>query len=244
MLPDNINGKCREYINNMAEYYEQEYLIDDEASFGLISINIREMIENKNNKVMYIRGLVLFSIIVSDAYKVLEYKFKSNTLSKSEVLLYDMLKANQDIEEIFYFIKYDRRLFNYLVKSTYDFYNMNSLGKRLLIQNLGDNENEHLNKLCVTHEFDLATYKKPLTKDTIIKIYASYKKEYQFDLNTISYTDEEIIKMISSYIKKLYDINIEEYERIVSSLIDNNADNSSIEELIGNLVKKSEYSKK
>lgn len=212
MLPKNVNIIGRKYINDNVNMIKQLRPILKDVSIYSLVANWINVMYKCNNIILSVRGSMVFSLLVTDTYKILNHKLKYNIITDEEIILFDLIKSGKNINNIYMSVKSNFEQFALLVKSTYQFYNMNILGQRLLFSELEEKDNHYLNELVLTHQNDMDYYLKPLSIDQIFKIYDELKDKYQYDLQLKTENDYEIINKLIYYFKKLKLNNPSNYE--------------------------------
>ncbi len=199
----NFNKEIRKQINYIVENKLLEGISTKEGIDKIM--NYIYSLENSKEKVAGVYREFFMGVVYLDAYKMYAYRHKQGISSEEDIDVYYQLFNIVDFNDLLAEISANIGLFNIMIKASYDFHNLNGLGKVLVVRSLSLSENKKLSEIFPCHNLDLDTYYEPVTIDKLIK---NIRNQYKFYEQTIMIDfSEGIIFTIVGFIKNLYMID-------------------------------------
>ena len=203
--------KIKEYIDALKENYYYQDRIEIELYKKIVELK-KENILNFN---------ILTSLVFADAYKILNQLLKTNNITDEELELFNLLKTVDSIEYLTSNI--DNGTISLLLEYSLKYYESSQLFKIECLYNLDEEDNEKISSINLSHTLELKRYKQDLKcedlmdikKDMILK---NNKKNRISDYNI----EDNILEMITSFIKNLYILNPNNFYSLFRDIIKTN----------------------
>lgn len=196
----NFNQSIRKQIFDVVE---KNLLVGISTKEGIDKImDYIYSLEDTNEKSIGVYREFFMGVVYLDAYKMYAYKIKQGIASEEDIDTFYQLYNIIDFNDLYAEISANIGLFNTMIKAAYDFYNLNGLGKILVVRSLSLSENKKLSEIFPCHNLDLDTYYEPVTIDKLIK---NIRSQYKFYERTLMIDfPEGIISTVVGFIKNLY----------------------------------------
>lgn len=186
------------YRNNLLIYWREleDILFNDEEITNLLTIKFKYLESDI--------AFIYFSVMFIDAYKILNYKFKSGNISINELEMFEFLKdiKQNDIE---LYSNYDSSAFKFISKYFKMYALENEFNKRTCFLNLEEEDNTLLKTINPYHSLDLKRYNSDIKTEQYLIIRENILNA-QFNNIFISndMLDTYLINSIIKFMKELY----------------------------------------
>lgn len=199
----NFNQDIRKQINDIVE---KNLLVGISAKEGIDKImNYIYSMEEYEDKSIDVYREFFMGVVYLDAYKMFAYRQKEGIASEDDIDTFYQLWNITDFNDLLAEISANIGLFNIMIKAAYDFYNLNGLGKVIVVRSLSLSENKKLAEIFPCHELDLDTYYEPITIDKLIK---NMRNQNRFYEKTVMIDfPEGIIYSVVGFIKNLFKVD-------------------------------------
>lgn len=142
---------------------------------------------------------VFIGVLFIDAYKFYSYKTKVHLATDVDKDVFFQLYNFEDMDDLLTEISANPDLFGYMLNATYSFYNMDKLGKQMVLNSLASSENEYLMEIFNPHQYDVLKEQDELNIENIV-FYFRRQQLYMQKIMEVDF-DDEVIWEIISYLK-------------------------------------------
>ena len=170
---ENYNSTIRKKLSKIADKYAM-YGIDAKTSMYMYA----NALENAADFYQNIVVIYLTSLGFIDAYRIYSYKAKECTCNDEELEFYIQLENIEDYNDLITEAYTDPSFLQRLVYSSYQFNEMDALGKINLTKSLSSEEKAWLEEMIPFITQDYATYDREITIEDII-MNIKKKENYQ-----------------------------------------------------------------
>lgn len=234
-MDENFNNKVRKEIHDTIDSISESLNITIDESFTSYHFTLNTLFQSKNLHIN-LYSLYIKTILFLDTYKLMSYKVKKGLSSLADKELFIFLSNIEDIDNFDEELQNDPSTFLKILEAVYEYYNLGSLTKILIMKTLSNEEHRKLLTITRNHEYDLLECEKEITLDYLINYYISEQKFIKDHIET--YDKPTSIYMIISFIKDLYMINKPNATKLLESIIE--TDKTAIE-ILKNKGIKDEY---
>lgn len=203
--------KIKEYIDTLKESYYYEDRIEIELYKKIVKLK-EENILNFN---------ILTTLVFADAYKILNQLLKTNNITNEEIELFNLLKIIDSIDYLANNI--DHGTISLLLDYSLRYHKSNKLFKIECLYNLDEEDNKKISSINLPHTLELKRYKQYLKNEDLMKI----KKELILKNNQTNIIsdwniEDNVLEMITSFIKNLYTLNPNNFYDLFRDIIKTN----------------------
>lgn len=203
--------KIKEYIDALKENYYYE----DRMNIELY----KKIVELKKENILSFN--ILASLVFADAYKILNQLLKANNITDEELELFNLLKTVDSIEYLTSNI--DNGTISLLLEYSLRYYESNKLFKIECIYNLSEEDNKNISSINLSHELELKRYKQDLKNEDLMNIKEEMIiKNNQKNIISDWNIEDNILEMITSFIRNLYILNPNNFYSLFRDIIKTN----------------------
>ncbi len=210
----NFNQSIREKINSIVE---KNLLVGVSTKEGIDKImDYVYSLEDSNEKSLEIYREFFMGVVYLDAYKMFAYRQREGIATEEDIDIFFQLWNIVDFNDLLAEISANIGLFNTMIKASYDFYNLNELGKVILVRSLSPSENKKLKEIFPCHELDLDTYNEDVTIDKVVK---SIREQSRLYKQTIMINfPEGIVYSVEGFMHNLFKVDQKNAKELILQL--------------------------
>lgn len=203
--------KIKEYIDTLKKNYYYEDRIEIEL--------YKKIVELKKENTLSFN--ILTSLVFADAYKILNQLLKTNNITDEEIELFNLLKMVDSIDYLTNDI--DNGTISLLLEYSLRYFESNKLFKIECIYNLSEEDNKKISLINLSHNLELKRYKQDLKIEDLENIKEEIiVKNNQKNIISDYSIEDNILEMITSFIKNLYILNPNNFYNLFRDIIKTN----------------------
>lgn len=170
-------------------------------------------LDSIKHPLIYLIKSSILTIGYLDAFKLYTYKQKEGLTNEGEEEFLGNLLDIEDTASLIAEASNNPNFLKRIIAASYEFSELDDLGKILIIKSLSDSENCMLEEISSYHTEDLKEYNQPITLETIKDFYNT-RRAKQMIINGIDF-DIAIIMSLYGFIRNLIKLDLENAQELL-----------------------------